>query len=72
MMLRDGVWTATRFVNSEPGGGAALEAAFLHLQTWKGGYRTAAYGESAAMPALRGRRPIFRLSRAGIAVAQVE
>ena len=52
VVLRGGVWSATRFANREPAG--CLEGAFLHLQRWKGEYKRLTYG-GAGMPPLRGR-----------------
>ena len=64
VMLINGSWSATRFVNQEPLG--SLEGAFLHLQRWKGDYKKLAYG-AKGMPRLNGRR-VFKLSRFGFGV----
>ena len=64
VMLINGTWAATRFVNQEPAG--SLEGAFLHLQRWKGEYKRLTYGNEG-MPRLNSRR-VFKLSRFGFGV----
>ncbi len=64
VMLVNGSWSATRFVNQEPPG--SLEGAFLHLQRWKGDYKRLTYG-AEGMPRLDG-RSVFKLSRVGFGV----
>lgn len=64
VMLINGSWSATRFVNQEPL--HSLEGAFLHLQRWKGDYKKLAYG-AKGMPRLNG-RSVFKLSRFGFGV----
>ena len=50
VMLTNGTWTARRFENRDPVG--CLEAAFLHLQRWKGEYKRLSYGgETMLAPA---------------------
>mgnify|MGYP007078116558 CR=1 FL=1 len=61
VFLRDGRWTAQRFVSRAPAG--SLEGAFLHLQQWKGRYRKLRYG-GASIPLLQG-RTTFLLSPRG-------